>query len=682
MALTVEIDSADHTDEVDRPPGGGAIRISMSMGNAWECSLVTQDNDSTVSAYRAAIDESLAVLSGPTDVLFFGMINQVRDLPKAESGVGTLTEVVARSFGARADTIIVNETFAAGETFETVVTTLHTNYLAGLGIDLDTLATGPTLEAQTFVDITLREVFNHLSTITGYIWRIAPLFGTFGELQFFAPGDKTAPYSLTAANMLSVGPITWEQSRNQYFNTVTVRYGGPVVVNKTDTFTGTAAAGEVNFDLTYPALLNAGGEAISQGYVSESGSGDLPINGAVWSFDAANNRIVRVSDLGNGVTATFNYSVQFPLTVTVEDSGEIATNGIYATVIDEPGIFDLDAATEAANGYLRRFLVAPKVVTISTRRQELVMPGDTITLTFTNRTLSGDYLITSVDATDVTLDHTLEYRLTCVSGDEPQALFRDIVRQSLTGGAGRSTGSASGGVIPTSSGRFDEDVVAWAGTAQKEVIIGDIAGETVYVGGPGILMNRNPNTGAGRGSWAMIADQPSGAQALWFQDRSVTGLGSYTFRFYRVSTNEYALHGFTGVTLHLGSSSNRLGGVYPTALELAGPERIVSSGLLVPPQITGNQNNYNPTGLSTCKILALNTDASRDITGFTATSAGHLILVSNVGSQSIVLRNQSGSSSVGNKMVCPGNTDLTLHLGDQTWMWYDGASTIWRVTGF
>jgi hypothetical protein len=682
MAIIVQIDSVDHTDDVDRPPGCESFRVTMALGSTWECSLATADNNSTIAAYRAALDDNLAILTAPTTAGFFGRISSVRDAPKAGTGTGTRTEVTARAFASRVDQIVVNETFAAGETFEDVVTELHTNYLNGLGITLDTLATGPTLEAQTYVDVTLRQVLNHISSITGYIWRIIPLYSTFGQLQFFAPGTKTAPYSLTAANGYSVGPITWEQSREQYFNTVTVRYGTATVVNKTDTFTGTAAGGEVNFDLTYPALLNAGGEVISQGYVTEAGA-FLPVNGAVWTFDAANNRIVRVSDLGTGTVATFNYSVQFPQTVTVSDSGEIASHGTYAIVIDEPDIFDLDAATEAAAGYLRRGIVAPMRVSITTRQQALVFPGDTITLTFANRGISGDHLITAVEYTDIALDQSLEYRLTCVSGDEPNTLWRDLVRESLTGGGGASSGFVSGGVIPNTSGRFDEDVVAHAGTADEEVIVGLVPAEGSYGGGPGILINRNPDTGGGSGSWSVISDQASGDKALWFQDRAVSAVGAHTFRVVAIASNDYVLHPASGVTFRLGQAANRIASVDTTVLSLAGLEFYIGGAIISPAQITATQNNYNPTGLGTARILRLTSDASRDITGIAAAgNGGQVITIINVAAQDIVLKYLNGGSSSANQIVTPGAGDLTLGAGDAATLFYDITSSLWRTLGY
>jgi hypothetical protein len=52
------------------------------------------------------------------------------------------------------------------------------------------------------------------------------------------------------------------------------------------------------------------------------------------------------------------------------------------------------------------------------------------------------------------------------------------------------------------------------------------------------------------------------------------------------------------------------------------------SGDISPAQITANQNDYNPTSLSTSSVLRLNTDASRNITGLAGnTRSSHYFMV-------------------------------------------------------
>lgn len=101
--------------------------------------------------------------------------------------------------------------------------------------------------------------------------------------------------------------------------------------------------------------------------------------------------------------------------------------------------------------------------------------------------------------------------------------------------------------------------------------------------------------------------------------------------------------------------------------------------VITPPQITGNQNNYNPTGLATAELIRLSTDASRDITGIAALSTTRRVTVMNVGAQNIVLKNQSGSSSAANQIACPGLADFTINVGDAVDMLYDTTASLWRV---
>ena len=92
-----------------------------------------------------------------------------------------------------------------------------------------------------------------------------------------------------------------------------------------------------------------------------------------------------------------------------------------------------------------------------------------------------------------------------------------------------------------------------------------------------------------------------------------------------------------GVRLSGGAYTFQFGATMGAAFSL--------SGILTPAQITSNQNDYNPTGLSASNTLRLNSDAARDVTGLSGGSSGRLMLVCNVGANPITLRDESGSSS-------------------------------------
>lgn len=106
---------------------------------------------------------------------------------------------------------------------------------------------------------------------------------------------------------------------------------------------------------------------------------------------------------------------------------------------------------------------------------------------------------------------------------------------------------------------------------------------------------------------------------------------------------------------------------------------LVGGGVLSPAAITVSQNDYNPAGLGTCTVLRLTSTGSVNITGLTAPTTGQqLILVSNIGSNTITLTNEDASSTAANRF------DLTANLGlaasQSVFLYYDPTSSRWRCT--
>jgi len=98
-----------------------------------------------------------------------------------------------------------------------------------------------------------------------------------------------------------------------------------------------------------------------------------------------------------------------------------------------------------------------------------------------------------------------------------------------------------------------------------------------------------------------------------------------------------------------------------------------------PAQITANQNDYNPTDLATANTLRLSTDASRDLTGLQGGADGRLMIVHNVGSNPLVLKNESASSTAANRFYL-GGADVTLAANQSVTLQYDSTSSRWRLT--
>jgi hypothetical protein len=105
----------------------------------------------------------------------------------------------------------------------------------------------------------------------------------------------------------------------------------------------------------------------------------------------------------------------------------------------------------------------------------------------------------------------------------------------------------------------------------------------------------------------------------------------------------------------------------------------IASAPITPAQLTGNVNNYNPSGNG--RIYRLSSNASRNITGFAFTSVitGQEFTLVNVGSFDIVLQHENASSTAANRLICTGGADMTLTPNEQAIGWYDGTTQRYRL---
>jgi hypothetical protein len=111
------------------------------------------------------------------------------------------------------------------------------------------------------------------------------------------------------------------------------------------------------------------------------------------------------------------------------------------------------------------------------------------------------------------------------------------------------------------------------------------------------------------------------------------------------------------------------------------------NSVLSPAQITSNQNDYNPTGWNEggaphgASILRLSSDASRNVTSLTGGVSGRLAIITNVGAQDIVLKDDDGATgTAANRFEF--NADITLQASESIMLFYDGTSSRWRALRF
>ena len=101
-----------------------------------------------------------------------------------------------------------------------------------------------------------------------------------------------------------------------------------------------------------------------------------------------------------------------------------------------------------------------------------------------------------------------------------------------------------------------------------------------------------------------------------------------------------------------------------------------------PTQLTADQDNYQ-AGTGRSMFYRLSSDASRSITGFNPAGGtnqdGELHYFINVGSNNIVLVNESASSTAGNRFLNVTGADITLAANEMAMLIYDNTSARWRV---
>ena len=116
------------------------------------------------------------------------------------------------------------------------------------------------------------------------------------------------------------------------------------------------------------------------------------------------------------------------------------------------------------------------------------------------------------------------------------------------------------------------------------------------------------------------------------------------------------------------SQDGNMGGIFSTP------------GVISPPSLSTSQDDYNPTGMPNASIIRLTTTALISLTGLAGGKNGRRIQLVNIGPNPITLETESVSSLATNRFDT-GSTNATLVGSATVSFTYDGASSLWRITG-
>jgi hypothetical protein len=131
---------------------------------------------------------------------------------------------------------------------------------------------------------------------------------------------------------------------------------------------------------------------------------------------------------------------------------------------------------------------------------------------------------------------------------------------------------------------------------------------------------------------------------------------------------------------HAVTGSGATGGgatVAPTTATLAG---LVQFSVGITSTINADQNDFNPASFHAITSILFNSfSADRTITGFNAGSTGEMVFLQNNTSFSLLLPNESASSSAANRLRTPNQATATVRKGGTAWIVYLGGR--WCVLG-
>ncbi len=328
--------------------------------------------------------------------------------------------------------------------------------LAVLGVSLAAgQVTGPTLGVITAPWWTPRQLLDHLTTLTGYVWRI----NASKVLEMWDVGTKSSGVTLSLANG-NVIDARWRRERYEYRNRQWVIYGPTTAYDVIDDRSALCDGSNRTFALRYtaaatPTAVTVNGTPHPVGtYVA---SGSL----FEWMYRSSDNAIVQSPDFGGGTTPPAGGSTLLVTMITqgpnyafTEDAGEVASRGEWNAVTTAPDILTHPEAEAYAEALIRENLPRPQMPQVSTRADG-IDPGETVVVDLADVGLSSvTALVQQVDVDVVKANDQADpyYTLSCFAGSESVPTAVALWRRLLTGSSvagGLATGGGGGGGVTT-----------------------------------------------------------------------------------------------------------------------------------------------------------------------------------------------------------------------------------------
>ena len=176
------------------------------------------------------------------------------------------------------------------------------------------------------------------------------------------------------------------------------------------------------------------------------------------------------------------------------------------------------------------------------------------------------------------------------------------------------------------------------------------------------------------------ADGGSGDVRLQLSKESAANTASVLFSDGYSGRAEFGLVGSDAFKLKVsadGSSFVEALAIDQASGNLTLPRGLALSGVVAPATMTADQNDYAPAGLAAASVLQVSTDAARTLSGLAGGAEGRIVVVVNVGSQTLTLLDDSASSLPANRFSL--GASLTLAARQSALLRYDGTAARWQA---
>ncbi len=332
--------------------------------------------------------------------LFAGFISRVE--PR-EVGIGEMIvhDVETSDYGYIFNSKIVRRAYQ-DKTLKFIVENLMGEYVdSGYGFTTNNVQTGATLNTVTFDHITLRQCFEKLAKLTGFIW-----FVDYEKNLFFQDKETdTAPEAIRD-DTDNVSQVNVNYDISQIKNSVIVigtPDGEQSASSQTDTFTADGDQRTFVLKEKPSSIVSIKVDGVTKIFSTDINEKDS--DNFVSNFEG---KYIRQTEgettLVNGVVVAVEYFPRVPIIVQLQDATSIAFfaaldsgDGVYENTIKDSSILSTQEALERAQQELDEFADAlakgifkTRTGLLDTSPDSIFEPGQTLTVKLPDHNIAAD----------------------------------------------------------------------------------------------------------------------------------------------------------------------------------------------------------------------------------------------------------------------------------------------------